>query len=184
MPGLLPYPPNQTLPDQIHSEISPDQLTSSSVYKFINLNPKVNSEIYHILSLEIPPRVLTFTWQLLHDKLATIDNLQLRGMTLVNRCPLCLLACESATHLANHCPFFLEVKQLVFNSLALTIQTTAPTQSLLVDQTISQKHKGILAIICYIVWRERCTRIFKNCTNTASFLKALILEEWCTLHPN
>ncbi|KAJ4763154.1 RNA-directed DNA polymerase (reverse transcriptase)-related family protein [Rhynchospora pubera] len=163
---LRPHSSTYTLPDQLHLKTSTNQFTPSYVYNFINLFPKVNSDIYQIWSLKAPPRVLTFVWLLLHNKLTTIDNLQLRGLTMVNRCSLCQLACESSSHLVNHCSFFLETKIHAFNALSLTLRSSAPTQSLLVDKLLPKKFRGILAITCYFTWRERCSRIFRDRLNS------------------
>lgn len=45
-----------------------------------------------------PPRVLVFGWLMLQGSILTMDNLQRRGMVVVNACPLCISAKNQVDH--------------------------------------------------------------------------------------
>jgi len=50
-----------------------------------------------------PVKVSFFIWEASHGKILTIDNLQKKRITLVNRCFMCKGDSESADHLLLHC---------------------------------------------------------------------------------
>ncbi|CAN1277182.1 Putative ribonuclease H protein At1g65750, partial [Linum perenne] len=66
-----------------------------------------------------PTKVQAFPWMVYHKKLATVDNLQRRGIPLVNRCPLCLVWLESVDHLLWQCSFAMEVWQWISSALSV-----------------------------------------------------------------
>ncbi|CAN1778682.1 Putative ribonuclease H protein At1g65750, partial [Linum perenne] len=56
-----------------------------------------------------PPKIQTFLWMNWHRRIATIDNLQRRGMVLVNWCVLCTKEKESIDHIFIHCPLAVSI---------------------------------------------------------------------------
>ena len=51
----------------------------------------------------VPPKVSFFAWEATWGKVLTLDQLQKRGWSLVNRCCLCLAHEESIDHILLHC---------------------------------------------------------------------------------
>ncbi|KAJ1693628.1 hypothetical protein LUZ63_010326 [Rhynchospora breviuscula] len=115
-------PSNSVTTDSISWSLTKGTFTTASLYNFLNLLPKVPSDLRLIWKLKVPPRARTFTWLMLQDKLPTIDNLQKRGMILVNRCSLCRAACESSSHLFNTCIFFCETLSSVLAQSGTLLQ--------------------------------------------------------------
>jgi hypothetical protein len=58
-----------------------------------------------IWCIDIPPSKSLITWRLMHDKLATDENLKLRGCSLPSICSLCSNYEESTFHLFFECSF-------------------------------------------------------------------------------
>lgn len=46
-----------------------------------------------------------FGWLMGQNRILTMDNLQKRGMYIINRCTPCKKDLESVTHLSNECSF-------------------------------------------------------------------------------
>ncbi|KAJ4801841.1 RNA-directed DNA polymerase (reverse transcriptase)-related family protein [Rhynchospora pubera] len=177
--------PSGHLQDQICCKLTPNCLTSSSLYKFMKTMPKIPSNLNHLWKLHLPPRIKTFCWLLLQNKIPTIDNLQKRGMTIVNRCCLCLSDAESVAHTFTLCPFFLAV---VNNTLYLTNTTYCRPPCYHIDDLTSKSltlcQKEIMAFSCYFTWRERCSRTFSNRASQPNNIASLIIEEWRLLNPD
>jgi hypothetical protein len=59
------------------------------------------------------PRCKFFMWLVVHQRCLTADNLQRRGWPNTATCQLCLAAPETCTHLFLHCPFSIQLWQVV-----------------------------------------------------------------------
>ncbi|KAJ3686366.1 hypothetical protein LUZ61_015530 [Rhynchospora tenuis] len=158
--------------------------TTSSAYNFIKSSPTHSSYLPRIWPLRIPPRFKIFIWRLLQNKLATLDNLQRRGWCLPNRCVLCCSDSESVLHLFSQCALFSTLRSLVQNDPLLS-QFTAGTlfpqnPFLLVQSTETSKETiEIWAVAFFILWRERCARMFSDKSKQTTALLQEILSE-CT----
>ncbi|CAN0906120.1 hypothetical protein LINGRAHAP2_LOCUS24053 [Linum grandiflorum] len=53
----------------------------------------------------VPTKIQCFAWMVLHKKIATTDNLQMRGFHLVRRCALCSINGELVDHLFIQCKY-------------------------------------------------------------------------------
>ncbi|KAJ1701213.1 hypothetical protein LUZ63_000992 [Rhynchospora breviuscula] len=171
--------------DQIHCKLTSNCLTSSSFYKFLKVFPKIPSELNHIWKLLLPPRLKTFLWLMLHNKLPTIDNLQKRGLPIVNRCCLCKNCSESIAHTFGSCSFFKDVTNLALNRTGTTrwhLQDLHP--SAIIAGNFTNKQRELLTFSCYFTWRERCSRTVSDHTSDSNTVAFLILEEWRLLNPD
>ncbi|CAN0904416.1 hypothetical protein LINGRAHAP2_LOCUS23081, partial [Linum grandiflorum] len=86
-----------------------------SYQKFIG-NPSFPSDSIWIAP--IPSKIQCFCWQVFLKKIATVDNLQRRGIPLVNRCVLCGCAAESVNHIFIKCKFSSKVWNKVSSVLS------------------------------------------------------------------
>lgn len=60
--------------------------TVKSTYRAIKNAPRITSTVPVIWSLRAQPRFKVFAWLMLLNRILTIDNLVIRGWTMVNRC--------------------------------------------------------------------------------------------------
>ncbi|KAJ4804846.1 RNA-directed DNA polymerase (reverse transcriptase)-related family protein [Rhynchospora pubera] len=159
--------------------------STQSLYKLISSHPLHTSSLPPIWKFKIPPRFKVFLWLMFQDRIATLDNLQKRGWSLPNRCCLCLLDCESVLHLFNHCTFYQSLKTLLLsNSLVVqaisTSSSATPTShlELLLSSAIKRTIKDLFAIFFFVIWRERCSRIFTDVCKSQSDLLQEVLSDW------
>ena len=67
-------------------------------------------KVWHLDSI---PKVNSFTWILLHNKLLTAENLRKRGIMGPSRCALCNLDEETTNHIFLQCKISLLVWRIV-----------------------------------------------------------------------
>ena len=132
--------------------------------------PSIKATVYRIWKLKVPPRFKVFAWLLTYNKILTIDNLNRRGWSLVNRCIMCKAQSESVMHLFNECM----QAQILYRLIELKMKVKVPrgisygsenTVQSLKEFKFSKKERSILLITQFVIWRERCNRIFReeNC---------------------
>ncbi|CAN1346171.1 Putative ribonuclease H protein At1g65750 [Linum perenne] len=127
-----------------------------------------------IWSKPAPIKVQAFLWMVYHKKLATIDNLQRRGIPLVNRCPLCLTCLESVDHLLWQCSFTVEVWQWISSTLSLYGPFSHDVRGLIAGwkgmnciPLFSEVTSVLLHAFLWCSWLERNDRVFKDKATTA-----------------
>ncbi|XP_074289163.1 uncharacterized protein LOC141614304 [Silene latifolia] len=103
----------------------------------------------------------------IQKKLLTVDNINSRGMCLVNRCTLCINASETHTHL-----FFKgEFSDALWRQLLGWMQVFGRTNDLWKELTwcLSRRRRKYwkidwfrycLTAVIYVVWQERNARLF------------------------
>ncbi|CAN1245613.1 Putative ribonuclease H protein At1g65750 [Linum grandiflorum] len=74
---------------------------------------------------EVPSKIACFLWRCFYGKIASLDNLQLRGWSLANRCYLCESAEESVCHLLLHYNVTARVWYFFMNLLSIALPMTA-----------------------------------------------------------
>ncbi|CAN0839651.1 Putative ribonuclease H protein At1g65750 [Linum grandiflorum] len=67
----------------------------------------------------VPTKVQAFVWMVYYKKVATVDNLQRRGMQMPNRCVLCYSNIETVNHILLHCSFTIKVWNLISSVLSI-----------------------------------------------------------------
>ncbi|CAN0922513.1 Putative ribonuclease H protein At1g65750 [Linum grandiflorum] len=158
---------------------------------------------YTIWIPSVPTKVQCFVWLVYYKRIATVDNLQRRGLQMVNRCVLCLEDLESVDHLFLHCKF----SSLVWSKVCSLLSIHGPGSYDCAGFILAwngfncQPHfaaymKVILHAFCWTIWGERNNRIFrdefrsssqlfylvmisaKNWLSAAGLLSTLHLQEW------
>ncbi|KAJ4819339.1 RNA-directed DNA polymerase (reverse transcriptase)-related family protein [Rhynchospora pubera] len=177
-----------TLDNAIWKLNSSQSFSTKSYYLFIKTLPKHNSNLKTIWKLKIPPRMKIFLWRLLQNGIATIDNLRKRGWVIPNFCYLCKSHGESVQHLFNDCSFTTEAK-LALLSTHCPLDRIAATRNTITFlsepvTTYQTKAKEMLGIFCFIIWRERCKRLFTEEHHDVNSLLEQVSSEWSLLNPN
>lgn len=78
----------------------------SSFFSALAGNCSRRSPLAHVWNIKAPPRVVAFGWISVRGRILTMDNLKLRGKTLVNPCLMCLDWEETVDHLLRWRNFF------------------------------------------------------------------------------
>lgn len=147
--------------DGIHWRWSKNGLfTVKSAYMALKNMPRIASEVHNIWKIKASPRIIVFGWLVCKNRILTLDNLTRRGWQIVNRCILCKRHAESVRHLFCECPFSLALYNIAIQGWR-TMQRTAPLDFLL-DVTIEEDTRSTLLITQFILWRERCSRTFRE----------------------
>ncbi|KAJ3690430.1 hypothetical protein LUZ61_019594 [Rhynchospora tenuis] len=152
------------------------------IYNLQQSYPKQDSPLFPVWQLKIPPRMKIFIWQLAQNRIATLDNLKKRGWVLANRCILCFHHEESVTHIFNQCAFFQQCRQKALQRID-TFFAPPGTSSIdfILGLNYPKSHREVLAILSFIVWRERCSRIFRETSQPIISLVEQALMEWRSL---
>ena len=85
------------------TETKDDKLTMKSLYTALELRTLIFFPWSTIWEVWVQPKVSFFAWEATWGKVLTLDLVQKRGRSLVNRCFLCHIEEESIGHLFVHC---------------------------------------------------------------------------------
>jgi hypothetical protein len=137
----------------------------------LGLNPLQQYVFNNVWKSAAPSKVIAFSWQLLINRIPTMDNLALRGFPadINGNCPLCNLNAETAEHLFLHCrvsaKIWYEILRWVDHSSMLP-PTLLHSFALLSGCGSGKKgKKGMMLIwhtFVWLIWRARNNRIFNN----------------------
>ena len=127
-----------------------------------------------------------FSWLLVQEKLLTADKLQARNWPCNPVCRLCSLHFETAEHLCLHCPFAIQVWELVRTWSGDTIRV--PTQGATIEewwcdalmQPTKNERRQAAAYLMYTawnLWKERNRRVFEGKAAEPKIVRQLIKEE-------
>jgi len=110
------------LPDSLVWTHSPDGgLTSKQALSFLRLAAPLFAWVDLIWSTCIPPSHSFIFWRLMHGKMPTDENLNVRGCVVVSTCSLCLKNYETSEHLFLSCPFAVSLWNWIGGKLNSTI---------------------------------------------------------------
>ncbi|KAL5164919.1 putative ribonuclease H protein [Glycine soja] len=129
-----------------------------------------DSGFHQLWDLKVPPKVLSFAWRLLWDRLPTKDNLSRRQIQLDNDlCPLCQTQPETASHLFFTCDkvlplwweFFTWVKEdtVLHNSPMANFLHTSTTAG---GKNITRRRKTWWLAATKSIWQSRNDLVFHN----------------------
>ncbi|XP_078169794.1 uncharacterized protein LOC144564134 [Carex rostrata] len=165
-------------PDEARWKWTPEaQFSVKSYYQAFKHAPTRISEASKVWKIKAPPRMQVFSWLMVLNKVLTIDNLNKRGWSIVNRCTMCKLQLESVRHLFEECI----VTKEIYQQLSLIMGMNMPTQQArkaLLGNELNKKEKSLLLIAQFVIWRERCTRTFTDKSNEVQILVHQAQDQW------
>ncbi|XP_074296593.1 uncharacterized protein LOC141626905 isoform X2 [Silene latifolia] len=151
----------------LNSCITDQKLHFSKLYDYLIVAPVQEDWYSVLLHPKIIPSHRIITSLAVQLKLATVDNLQVRGFHLANRCCLCKQAQENHQHLFFGCPFSMTVWSGLLSWLRLSHQPRdLVTELQWIHQQADNKDwitiwfKITLVAAVYKIWHERKSRIF------------------------
>jgi zinc-binding in reverse transcriptase len=179
LPQMIFTPPND---QPIWRWDTTSRYSVKSCYTAIKEGPFIASNIEIIWKLNIPTRVTIFIWLLLQDRLLTYDNLIKRGWCIPNMCYMCRSSIENATHLFSKCTYIAEVRGILTVINAATMTITSEFRQGQYANTIlkggSKQLNKLQITLCFVIWRERCARIFRQQSKNQQQLAMEVMQEF------
>jgi hypothetical protein len=174
---------NGQLDDAIWKGHASGSFTVKSAYFTLkNGDIQHNLKLKSLWKLSVPPRFKIFGWLLLLNRILTIENLNKRGFSFVSICQLCRLNEETTKHLFRDCHFSKQLYFRMFNGsfhqLGYQVTTTIDFEIFLLDKRRTKQLRELLLIAIFVLWRERCTRTFREKSKTIEELLEEIEIQW------
>jgi hypothetical protein len=119
-----------------------------------------------------PSKIIAFSWQALHNRIPTRDNLALRGIIRDNasrNCVLCVDHLESMVHLLLHCDFAFKIWMDIFRWLGVVV--VIPASLSILFECFSgcarnkKSRKGFRLVwhtTIWQIWKSRNDAVFNN----------------------
>lgn len=153
------------------------KFTVKSAYNTLQDSPARRCNTTTIWKLHVPPRFKIFAWLLVQNKILTTDNLRKRGYNMAGICYMCRTSDETVQHLFNEC-----TQTEVIYSQVLQGDTgytaTQDNLTMLVQNQVPKKYRELLLISHFVIWRERCCRIFKEKSKGIEELVHEVRMQW------
>ncbi|KAL5785608.1 hypothetical protein ACOSQ2_008000 [Xanthoceras sorbifolium] len=120
-----------------------------------------------IWKMKLPPKVLTFLWSLLHEKILTNDHRRARCLTTDSSCPRCFSGLESIDHLLRGCKSSVGIWNQVCTGFS---SSTTFSDSFISWIYANLKNTTIIvgdapwymvfALTVWYIWKWRCCKVF------------------------
>lgn len=153
----------------------------ASFYKAMTHHPIIEDARSTIWNLKAPLRVTIFTWLMLRRKILTVDNLIRKGWQMPNRCIMCKSAQETVQHLFGTCTYITQLVQVISNTMQGMPHCQYFTDTRYEEAIVISRYKFIRKLqltVCFVLWRERCRRIFMEENKNLSILAMEIRAEF------
>ncbi|CAJ2644686.1 unnamed protein product [Trifolium pratense] len=148
--------PSTPEPDELVWEDSiSGELTFKLAYSCDMQPPQCIGWTKFIWKLFIPPSRSLVAWRIMHNVIATDDNLIKRGLTIVSCCSLCGSSYETVTHLFLRCPFIMQYWNWLSSLLGMPLDLSNFDSLLGICNKgwSPQLHDLIIAAIVNILWK-------------------------------
>ncbi|RVX05413.1 hypothetical protein CK203_013534 [Vitis vinifera] len=144
----------------------------------------------------VPSKVRFFAWEACWGKVLTLDQLQRRGWSLVNRRALCKEESETIDLFLLHCVKARVLWQLMFSLFRIQWIISGSVQDTLlgwlsfpVGRRCRKARRATPLCIFWTIWKERNQRVFEDAEMSdqslkSSFLCKIALWIWVYLHGN
>ncbi|KAJ0074645.1 hypothetical protein Patl1_37495 [Pistacia atlantica] len=119
----------------------------------------------------LPPKYSLLAWRVLHGKLPTEDQLQIRGFHLASVCQLCATPCsgESISHLFFQCSFAQQVWQWLASQFVTSLPFAGTLHTLwnaIASKGFKSQLRKIWLVAClhsfHLIWKVRNRLLFDN----------------------
>jgi zinc-binding in reverse transcriptase len=142
------------------------QFTPSAYYRFIQDYPSIKSSLSQLWKLKAPPRVQIFTCLMLRNAILTVDNLKKRGWQMINMCHMCYNAEEIVHNLFAECQYIKEIRfyihDVIQNHRSISTPYRNGRNKSILDVSQNKHWRRLKIVTCFVIWRERCARIFRD----------------------
>jgi zinc-binding in reverse transcriptase len=158
------------------------KFTVKSHNMFMQQGPHIKSELHKLWKIGAPPHVIMFSWLLLRNVILTIHNLRKRWWQMPSICSMFYQEEKTFAHLFTKCSFIKQLRIYIHDDVkACTVYSLSFKQgnifSMIVD-TEDIKWRRLQMTTCFVIWRERCARIFHEENKSPLMLVREILLEY------
>jgi hypothetical protein len=153
-------------------------LLCKEFFEEVVVNGSLKLVFEKIWSSPVPSKIIAFSWQLLHNRIPTRDNLVRCGVIRGDNsreCVLCFGSLESLTHLFLHCDFAFSIWVKIFTWLGVIVVMPATLSSLfelLSGLATTKKARKVNLLVwhttIWLIWRARNEVIFNNSVKAVS----------------
>jgi hypothetical protein len=159
-------------PEGVFSVKSAYSLLFAELSEMVDLGGRVNPVFDLIWKSPAPSKLIAFSWQLIHNRIPTKDNLARRGIlggVTHENCVMCSGMLETANHLLLHCDYAFSIWLKVFRWIGVNV-IMPPDLSMLFEYFIGlarskKARKGFMLVwhtTLWLIWRSRNDVIFNN----------------------
>ncbi|XP_073105237.1 uncharacterized protein [Elaeis guineensis] len=129
----------------------------------------------------IPKKIRIFLWLALRNRLHTGEIFNKKGWHVSAGCALCGQREETINHLLLTCPFTRSIRNVLVSHLGLSCMPTnlrklwSTRRRCNITSSLRHAFDQLAAALCWVIWRERNSRIFlkRSCTQTTVLCKIL-----------
>ena len=148
--------------------------------------------VKNIWIASVPSKVSFFVWEAAWGKVLTLDELQIRGWHLPNRCFLCGCAKETIYHILLHCLVVRPLWEIILSLVGVSWVFSKDVKDILLSwkgSFVGKKRRmtwnSVPLYIFWTVWKERNRIAFRNETLATQRLKHSFVSNlwfWNSLH--
>jgi zinc-binding in reverse transcriptase len=157
------------------------KFTASAYYEFIQNYSKIETSLPNLWTIKAPSRVTIFVWLMLRNAILMVNDLKRREWQLANIYHMCYNAEETVHRLFMDCQFIKEIRcyihNVAHNHRFLSTNYRSGQCYFILNMAEDKRWKRMKVVSCFVIWRERCTRIFWEENNASlTMVKETLLE--------
>jgi zinc-binding in reverse transcriptase len=126
-----------------------DIFSVKSDYFTLKNGPRIDTNVYNIWKLNVPPRFKVFAWLMMLNRILTTNNLMKRGCNMVSICVMCRGDVETCKHLFSFCAFTRSLASIFLANFNFTIPDELDT--LITNKNTAQKIRKIILIAHFVI---------------------------------
>ena len=157
-----------------------------SAWDLIKQHNQINIQAALIWKQAAPPSAQLMCWKLMKGILPMDSTFQRGGVAMVSRCVMCCNASETPTHLFIDCSYVSSLWDKIaafwgFQLIAHEEPITRLTRLARIYEKDSLSHalvRSISLLDYWVVWKERCRRLFEDWRQPPFFLFMIVMHIW------
>jgi zinc-binding in reverse transcriptase len=115
--------------DVVRKGNNSDIFSVKSDYFTLQNGPWIDTNVYNIWKLNVPPRFKVFAWLMMMNRILTTDNLMKKGCNMVSICVMCREDVETCKHLFSFCAFTRSLTSILLENFNFTVPDELDTSS-------------------------------------------------------
>lgn len=143
--------------------------------------PSIEQDISRIWEIKGPPRVLIFTWLIIKNRIVTLTTWGENDRSFLNRCALCKRQEETVMHLFGTCQYTTRIRMAIASTSIQLSQCNFYSTGQFKQLIMNSQHTTVRQMeitICFVIYRERCHRIFRDLEKSRQLIQEEIMQEF------